>query len=722
MIAKKIKQYVSGDIKIWDKEKEKYRDANYGDIVILLRSPKSWTDKMAEVLKEEGIPAIASVQTGYFSALEVRTILNYLLIIDNPLQDIPLTGVLGSFIGNFTEKELGQIRECSQGETVYESLQYFIEKIEQLEKDEWSRNEFCEKEKIELKQKIQAFLKQLNELRELVPYTSVYDMIQQIYEKTGFYDYVMVLPGGSVRKGNLDMLLQKAIDFEATSYGGLFHFNRYIERLHEYDIDFGEAKNVDGNENVVQLMSIHKSKGLEFPIVFLAGMFKNFNKQDARSRLVLHPDLGIGPDYVDYKLRIKTPTLLKKVIQRQIELENLGEELRVLYVALTRAKEKLVLVGSGKDLDKLLEKWKFDTQMSYNKLTQAGNYGDWVGPRIVKQSLESDKKESLYSITLCSVDDLVIKKVSEEMSREEKKEILLNWKKNHFLNEKEKEAISSYINFVYRYKEEEKIKSKLSVSELKRMYQKEEEDLSVTLFEQQFLQGQVDFDEQTSLNEPVVLDRQMSLNEQTIFAREMPLEEQNILTKEMLLKQQAYIPDFAREEEIVTGIRRGNVYHKVMEALVFKEITGKESILQQLEKMKQTGFLSLEERKVVNIKKLTQFFSSNLGQRMIQADKKNLLFREQPFVIGVKAREVDNTIDSDELVLVQGIVDVYFKEGEELVLVDYKTDKVEIESQLVERYQMQLNYYKKALEQVTRKKVKESRIYSFYFEKEIVVD
>ena len=159
-----------------------------------------------------------------------------------------------------------------------------------------------------------------------------------------------------------------------------------------------------------------------------------------------------------------------------------------------------------------------------------------------------------------------------------------------------------------------------------------------------------------------------------------------------------------------------------MEALIFREITGKESILQQLEKMKQTGFLSLEERKVINIRKLTQFFSSNLGQRMIQADKKDMLFREQPFVIGVKAREVDNTINSDELVLVQGIVDVYFKEGEELVLVDYKTDKVEIESQLIERYQMQLNYYKKALEQVTGKKVKESRIYSFYFEKEIVVD
>ncbi len=685
VIAKKIKEYVSGGMKVWDKEKETYRNANYGDIIILLRSPKSWTDKMAEVLKEEGIPAIANVQTGYFSALEVRTVLNYLLIIDNPLQDIPLTGVLSSFIGNFTEKELGQIREQSEGETVYESLKNFIEKTEELEKSELvegqikseeklEKNELLE-EQIKLKEKIKNFLEQLNDFRQLVPYTSVYDIIQKIYEKTGFYDYVTVLPGGSVRKGNLDMLLQKAIDFEATSYGGLFHFNRYIERLHEYDIDFGEAKNADGSENVVQLMSIHKSKGLEFPIVFLAGMFKNFNKQDARSRLVLHPDLGIGPDYVDYKLRTKTPTLLKKVIQRQIELENLGEELRVLYVALTRAKEKLVMVGSGKDLDKFLEKWQFDTHMSYSKLTQAGSYGDFVGPRIVKQSLEKDKNESLYKMTLYSIEDIVTEEVLEEISRESKKEELLNWNKNHSLNQSKKEQISSYINFVYFYKEEEKIKSKLSVSELKRMYQKEEDDLSVSLLEEDTL----------------------------------------------LKQQEAYIPDFAREEEIVTGAGKGNVYHKVMEAFSFKEVTGKESLLQQLEKMQQTGFLSKEERKVINIRKLSQFFYSNLGKRMIEADKKDMLLKEQPFVIGVPAKEVDNTINSEELVLVQGIVDVYFKEGEELVLVDYKTDRVDTEKQLMERYQSQLNYYKKALEQITGKKVKESRIYSFYLGKEIVV-
>ncbi len=748
-IANRIKSYVSGDMKVWDKTKKSYRNARYGDMVILLRSPKSWTDKMAEVLKEEGIPAIAHVQTGYFSALEVRTILNYLLVIDNPLQDIPLTGTLTSFIGNFTEKELGQIREGSDDETVYESLKRFVEETEELKmnrsvehnltssnivvgksdvRSERITDDSYFEETLYLIEKIKNFLEQLSYFRQLVPYTSVYDMLQKIYAKTGFYDYVTVLPGGSVRKGNLDMLLQKAIDFEATSYGGLFHFNRYIERLHEYDIDFGEAKNADGGENVVQLMSIHKSKGLEFPIVFLAGMFKSFNKQDSKSRLVLHPDLGIGPDYVDYKLRTKTPTLLKKVIQRQLELENLGEELRVLYVALTRAKEKLVMIGSGKELEKILEKWKIDNDMSYRKLTQAGSYGDWIGPRVIRQleeteaeqnkqitvgeqnstdeiSKEVDKRnryrQSLYHISFVSVEHLVIEEVLEEMDRESKKEELLNWAKNHPLKEAEKKQISSYMNFVYSYKEEEKIKSKLSVSELKRMYQKEDDDLSVSLFEDPF------FGEKDSIKS----DFKNQSSEEALLGQVNSLK-----------KEEAYIPDFAREEEMITGSGRGTIYHKIMEAFAFGKITGKESLKQQLDTMEATGLLLPEERKIIDMRKLTHFFYSELGRRMIEADKNGVLFKEQPFVMGVPAKEVDNTIDSEELVLVQGIVDVYFKEGDELVLVDYKTDTVNTASQLVDRYKAQLNYYKKALEQITGKKVKENRIYSFYLGKEIVVE
>lgn len=712
-IAKRMKEYVSGGIKVWDKHKKAYRNAAYSDMVILLRSPKSWTDKMTEVLKEEGIPAVANVQTGYFSALEVRTILNYLLVIDNPLQDIPLTGTLSSFIGNFTEKELGQIREGASGETVYESLKRFVEEnaanTQMGEREYMAKPQQLREERQLLAEKIQVFLEQLQYFRQLVPYTSVYDIIQQIYEKTGFYDYVTVLPGGSVRKGNLDMLLQKAIDFEATSYGGLFHFNRYIEKLHEYDIDFGEAKSSDGSDDVVQLMSIHKSKGLEFPIVFLAGMSKNFNQQDSRSRLVLHPDLGIGPDYVDYKLRTKTPTLLKKVIQRQLELENLGEELRVLYVALTRAKEKLVMVGSGKELEKLMDKWQADNVMSYRKLAQAGSYMDWVGPRVMRQIQETgverceptiaeenncvgeDNKQELYSFALFTVEDLVTEEVLEVLDKESRKAELLSWAEHHPLSEEEKEQIASYMNFVYKYKNDEKIKSKLSVSELKKLYQKEEEDLSVSL-----------------------LESSKSLKEVKVEEETEDLEKNN-----EQIQTVGYIPDFAREEEIITGAGRGTIYHKVMECLVFSKVTDKSSIKQQLDDMEEKETLLPEERKLVDMRKLIGFFDSELGKRMVEADKKSSLHKEQPFVMGIPAKEIDDTIVSEELVLVQGIIDAYFEEGSELVLMDYKTDRVSKAGELVDKYKAQLDYYQKALEQITGKKVKEKKIYSFYLGEEI---
>ncbi len=677
-IAKRMKEYVAGGMLVWDKNKKAYRSAKYSDMVILLRSPKAWTDQMIEVLKEEGIPAVANVQTGYFSALEVRTILNYLLVIDNPLQDIPLAGTLTSFIGDFTEKELGQIREGNNGEALYESLQKFVEihlpqesETEQEGVDEPGDRKACEgnEEWLVLAGKIQGFIEQLSYFRQLVPYTSVYDIIQAIYEKTGFYDYVSILPGGSVRKGNLDMLLQKAIDFEATSYGGLFHFNRYIERLHEYDIDFGEAKSAEGSDDVVQLMSIHKSKGLEFPVVFLAGMFKKFNQQDARSRLVLHPDLGIGPDYVDYKRRTKTPTLLKKVIQRRIELENLGEELRVLYVALTRAKEKLIMVGNGKELENLLTKWQSEGELSYRKLAQAGSYIDWVGPRVMKQLLETDVEQNLYELTQFTVKDLVAEEIVEAVNREDKKEELLNWQTLHPVSKEEKENIAYYMNFIYPYKQEEAIKSKVSVSELKKLYQKEEEDLSEPLIRQ----------------------------------------------------EEAYIPEFAREEEVITGAGRGTIYHKVMECLVFGEVEGKESLEKQLDELQAKETLLPEERKQLDLGKLMGFFESKLGRRMIEADAKKNLYKEQPFVMGIPAKEINSSINSEEMVLVQGIIDAYFEEEDSLVLMDYKTDRVKNARELIDKYKAQLDYYQKALEKITGKQVKERIIYSFYLGEEIIL-
>ncbi|MSS62579.1 helicase-exonuclease AddAB subunit AddA [Velocimicrobium porci] len=649
-IAKRIREFM-GKEKFLVKEKDTLRPLRYKDIVILLRSPKSWTDGMIEAFKEEGIPVVAEIQTGYFSSMEVKTILNYLLIIDNPRQDIPFTAVLTSFLGHFTEEELGKIRINNTSQTMYESLNLYI----QANQEQAQEKELCEK--------INQFLGMLSYFRDKVAYTTVYHLLEDIYDKTGFYHYVSVLPGGNIRKGNLDMLLWKAVDYESTSYGGLFHFNRYIERLHEYDIDFGEAAGQGGEDDVVRIMSIHKSKGLEFPVVFVAGMAKLFNQQDARSRLVLHPDLGIGPDYIDYENRTKSPTLIKKVMKRQLELENLGEELRVLYVALTRAKEKLILTATVKDAQKEYIQWQNNEKLLYQQLALARCYMDWIGPRIYSNSKE---KESCFSLKIISLQELVQKEVWKEVEESERKEELFHWDSDEVIDESIRKEFNRQIYFEYPYQNEKKIHSKVTVSELK-------EDLNG--------------------------------------------EAKNIIPAE----REAYVPAFAKEEEEVTSTRKGTLYHKVMEKLPFEQITSYENVEQELEKLCENEILSFEDIKWISRKKIYHFICSPLGKRMAQAKKENRVFNEQPFVFGVPACEIDKNIDSDEIVLVQGMVDSYFEEDGFLILMDYKTDRVKTKEELIEKYQVQLDYYQRALEQITGKKVKEKIIYSFYLEQEIIL-
>lgn len=652
-IAKRIRELMKNN-GLLVKGKAGLRTVRYKDIVILLRSPKSWTDSMMEVFKEEGIPAVAEIQTGYFSAMEVQTILNYLSIIDNPRQDIPLTAVLTSFIGKFTEEELSRIRVENCNVTMYESLTSFLEQRKE------NKQEVCKT----ICNKIVVFLELLSYFREKVPYLSVYNLLQEIYDKTDFYHYVSVLPGGNIRKGNLDMLLSKAVDFEATSYGGLFHFNRYIKRLHEYEIDFGEAAGQGGEDDVVRIMSIHKSKGLEFPVVFVAGMEKLFNQQDARSSLIFHPDLGIGPDYIDYENRTKSPTLIKKVIKRQIELENLGEELRVLYVALTRAKEKLILTGTVKNAEKELGLWESNENLLYPQLASARCYMDWVGPRILKSVKE---EKNYFKITKIKLEELVQKEMMETIKTEETKEELLFWNWETVLDKSMEDEFQRQIYFQYPYQMEEKIHSKVTVSELKHKMLKDE-------------------------------------------GKELMTEE-----------KEAYIPAFAKDEEEVTSARKGTYYHKVMEKLPFEHITSLEDTKKELQKLVEEHILLSEDIKWVSSKKLYRFICSGLGKRMAEAKRKNCIYKEQPFVFGVSADELDTSIKSKEIVLIQGMVDSYFEEGDALVLMDYKTDRVNSREELIDKYKLQLDYYKRALEQITGKQVKEKIIYSFHLEEEILV-
>lgn len=646
VIVKRMEELTESGYCIWDKDH--YRRAGYGDMVILLRTMSGWADEFVQILNGRGIPAYADTQTGYFSAIEVKTILNYLLIIDNGLQDIPLTAVLRSPIGNFTDEELGKIRAACHEKGMYESLKAYCE----LE----------EREEI-ITDKIDGFFKTLFYFRSKASYTGVYELLVELYEKTDYYNIVSVMPSGEGRKANLDMLLQKAADFQKTSYHGLFHFNRYIEKLHQYDIDFGEA-GIDGKEGV-RIMSIHKSKGLEFPIVFLAGMGKSFNQQDARSRLILHPDMGAGPDYIDYEKRMKTPTLLKKVMQKKISQENLGEELRVLYVALTRGREKLILTGQVKDLDKKMKSWQEKKVQSFSDLSGAGNYLDWVMPCALCGG-------KLFQVRPIDTGELTFHEISRHISKEQMKQELLHWDSEKHLSNEDKKEMEEIFRFSYAFQKEEQIKSKISISELKhKEYEEEWEDVE----------------------------------------RWYPQEDKT-----------AYIPAFREEKEEIRGTKRGNVYHKIMEKLPFEGEYQEDKLRLEAEKLVQEGQISQEDWEAVNPRQLLWFFRSSLSKRMAAARAQGRLFREQPFVLGIEASRIyEDMEESEETVLVQGIIDAYFEEEGEIVLVDYKTDQVKAPEELIERYKTQLDYYEEALHQITGKTVKEMIIYSFALGKPVLI-
>ena len=673
MIAKRIKELV-GHHKIFDKKLDAYRPARYSDIVILTRSLVGWTDVFAEVLGEQGIPTYTSSREGYFQTREIKLVLDYLRILDNPRQDIPFVAVLLSMFGTLTNEELAIIKSSTDARTMYERV------CDYMENGKRER----------LRQKLERFMETFQSFRKRVPYTAIHVLLWQILDETGYGDYVSALPGGVQRAANLEMLLSKAMAFETTSYKGLFNFVRYMEQLHKYNVDYGEANLQDENMDVVNLMSIHKSKGLEFPIVFVAGISKLFNTQDIKGSIVIHPELGVGIDAIDLSLRTKTPTLLKKVIQKNISLENTAEELRVLYVAMTRAKEKLILTGSVKSLEKLLPKYgklsrRKERTLPYGDLTKASCYLDWIMPALYRNQCFAPVLEN-YQLTVpftnplfkCDVPvvvkdmglwDLDIFTIGDLEKEKIAKHILERWDTEEVYHEGMKEQIEEQFAYQYPYKSEQIVKQKLSVSELKKRAYEE------TSPEDLFHEEEV-----------------------------IPL-----------------LPKFLQEKVEYTGAYRGTAYHRVLELLDFADTYTAERLQNAIDAFVEKGLMDEEMASCICFNDILKFLESPIGKRLQKATVNKQFHAEQPFVLGLDAGEVYGEKISDEVVLVQGIIDVYFEEDGELVVLDYKTDKVFRAQELVDKYRAQLDYYGKALERLTGKSVKEKIIYSFALQKEIEV-
>ena len=486
LVADKIQEIV-GKFPVVDKENGGYRKAEYGDIVILLRTMNGWAENFKKILESRGIPASVTTKTGYFSAQEVVTVLNYLRILDNPLQDIPFAGVLLNLPDAFTMEELAKIK-CAGKESSDETLKFF-ECMLLYEKTDGAA---------EIQRKISRFLEQFYTLRVKVAYTPIHELLWDIYESLGLIEYYMANALGEQKKANLEMLFEKARDYEKTSYRGLFNFVRYIENLQKYQIDFGEADITASQENTVKIMSIHKSKGLEFPIVFVSGLGKLFNQQDARASLVIHPDLGIGADWIDTKRRTKAPTLLKKAVQRQIQLENLGEELRVLYVALTRAKEKLYLTGAVSRLEKRVEgleliKNEEKMRLSYGKLVKARMYLDWIFPALARHrcmdglyqqyeyscpvSHSLHEETAPFLIAVKSPVEFVLSEAKERSEQLIKEQELIAEMERASSDERIRKEIQEHFLWEYPWQKEAEVPAKVTVSEVKRMQFEDEESV-----------------------------------------------------------------------------------------------------------------------------------------------------------------------------------------------------------------------------------------------------
>ena len=718
MIAQRIRELISGGTVV-DKESGEYRKIQYRDIVILTRSIRGWAEAFTSVLTEEGIPAYSVSREGYFETYEVSVLLDYLKILDNVRQDLPLTAALTSPFCGLDASELAQIRLAYPELPFYEAaMEYARSGPEEYEKydrsgesstpDEEKRREPACGKLPQLVEKLERFFDVLGKFREKVPYTPIHELLEEIIEKTGYGTYILAMPGGGQRAANVEMLVERAASFEGTSYKGLFNFVRYIEQLKKYDVDYGEAGILDEQSDTVRIMSIHKSKGLEFPVVFTAGMGKQFNTQDTKGSIVLHPEWGVGLDCIDLEKRTKSPTFLKKIIQEETALENLAEELRVLYVAMTRAKEKLILTGvceipEGlkpevvKTEDMISEDFgseklkpeetevRCEDEIGLYQLEGARTYLDWILPAVLPGTRPASAGNGTVSGTagetdgedLCPVEIRVVtgKDILQENAAEQRADILSldvlrHWDPNGSYAPELRRKLDVQMDYGYSFEDEGKMKMKFTVSELKK---------------------------RTALSEEA--------------GEEMYAEPEVI----------PFIPEFLKDEEVLTGAPRGSAYHKLLELLDFTRAYGKAELMTAVEEFREEGKLSGEMAECIRPTDILHFLHCESGERMEEAARRGKLYKEQPFVLGVDASEIYPGDRSGETILVQGIIDVFFEEEDGLVVLDYKTDKVRSAGELKEKYHAQLDYYAQALEQLLEKPVKEKIIYSFTLREEIKV-
>lgn len=639
---------------------------SYRHIVVLLRSMAGKADVLIQALQEGGIPSYAEQSGGYFAAIEVQVMLALLRCIDNPEQDLAMAAVLRSPLVGLDETALAGVRLAGDG-TLWQNLPAFVASLP---------------DGVDEKEDLQQFMAAFDSWRTYSRRHGVAELLQRLYDDTAYVDFVGAMPGGDVRQANLKALYDRARQYEEAGFRGLFRYLQLMDKMKEDGLDLAPAKVVSEKEDVVRIMSIHKSKGLEFPVVFVADMGKAFNRRDTQDQILFHNRLGIGLKQYDPEWRMSYPTLIWSGIAAQLRWEGTAEEERILYVAMTRARDQLILTGHSSHIDRDWQRWT-----SRLNPAQAKSYFDWVMPAALAPF--GAKADADYARPGAAWQDAVwqvriaraVPAGTVEEGAYDGEPRLEALRRGDLTGTPVPSWLDEQLSWQYAYPQAVRTAAKFSVSEVKRRYQELHSD---------------ELQDEADLSVPAAAVIPTAPGEDDAFA--------------------ALPPWLAGEEAAVSGAQRGTALHKALQYITPAADQTTATLRREIDAFVRQGLLSREEAKLVYVPVLVAFCQSDIGRRMAESPE---LHREYPFTVLLAGGDPLPETETDEQILIQGVIDCLFREDDAWILVDYKSDRLETADAFRSRYAVQLALYKRAVEQITHRPVEETYIYSLHLQQEI---
>lgn len=639
---------------------------SYRHIVVLLRSMAGKADVLIQALQEGGIPSYAEQSGGYFAAVEVQVMLALLRCIDNPEQDLAMAAVLRSPLVGLDETALAGVRLAGDG-TLWQNLPAFVASLP---------------DGVDEKEDLQQFMAAFDSWRTYSRRHGVAELLQRLYDDTAYVDFVGAMPGGDVRQANLKALYDRARQYEEAGFRGLFRYLQLMDKMKEDGLDLAPAKVVSEKEDVVRIMSIHKSKGLEFPVVFVADMGKAFNRRDTQDQILFHNRLGIGLKQYDPEWRMSYPTLIWSGIAAQLRWEGTAEEERILYVAMTRARDQLILTGHSSHIDRDWQRWT-----SRLNPAQAKSYFDWVMPAALAPF--GAKADADYARPGAAWQDAIwqvriaraVPAGTVEEGAYDGEPRLEALRRGDLTGTPVPSWLDEQLSWQYAYPQAVRTAAKFSVSEVKRRYQELHSD---------------ELQDEAALSVPAAAVIPTAPGEDDAFA--------------------ALPPWLAGEEAAVSGAQRGTALHKALQYITPAADQTTATLRREIDAFVRQGLLSREEAKLVYVPVLAAFCQSDIGRRMAESPE---LHREYPFTVLLAGGDPLPETETGEQILIQGVIDCLFREDDAWILVDYKSDRLETADAFRSRYAVQLALYKRAVEQITHRPVEETYIYSLHLQQEI---